>query len=123
MAFQFPAFPITCNIWSSGSNPITQPPRVAAAACNLAWGQRVSGMSTGGTTLAGVIVCTMTLLLESGTDIRGRAHNGGEDIVEVPSGSQRFFFRVFAHFIGKGFTNQHKGEVLVQIDPFKTPDT
>lgn len=123
MAFTNPEYPITCNIWTTPTFPTVGAPRVTGAKCNLAWGRRVSSMSTGGTTDAGVLVTTFTLLMESTTDIRGRSSSTAQDVVEVPSGSGRFYKCETADYIGLGFDNVHKGAVLIQIHPFKTPDT
>ena len=123
MAFQLPNFNITVNIWTVGMNPATTPPRVSGAPANLAWGKRVSTMSTGGTGSAGVLVSTMTLLIESTCDIRGRQATGGSDTVEIPAGSGRYYVCETADYIGYGFPNQHKGAVVSQRFPFKTPDT
>jgi len=123
MAFQLPNFNILVNIWSYSGGLPSGPPRVSDAPANLAWGKRVSTMSTGGTSSIGVIVSTMTLLLESTTDIRGVNATTNSDWVEVPSGSGRFYRVWYADYIGYGFPNQHKGAILYQGNPFKTPDT
>lgn len=123
MAFQLPSFNITVNIWTGPNAPPAGAPRVAIAPANLAWGKRVSTMSTGGTSTPGIIVSTMTLLLEKTTDIRGQFSTTGSDCVEVPSGSGRYYRVWTADFIGYGFPNEHKGAVIYQQPGFKTPDT
>lgn len=123
MPFIQPVYNLTCNIWTGPIFPTVGPARVTGAICNLAWGRRVSTMSTGGTGSAGIIVSTMTLLLEATTDIRGRSSTTHQDVVEVPAGSGRFYRCETADFIGKGFDNEHKAAVLMQVEPFKTPDT
>jgi hypothetical protein len=123
MAFQLPNFNLLVNIWTNTLPPVFNPPRVADARANMAWGKRVSSMSTGGTSSVGVIAQTMTLLLESTTDIRGYLSTTGYDIVEVPSGSGRYYNVYIADYIGYGFPNQHKAALIYQRQPFKTPDT
>jgi len=123
VAFQLPNFNITVNIWTGPNAPPFGAPRVAAAPANLAWGKRVSSMSTGGTSTAGILVSTMTLLLEATCDVRGFLSSTGSDCVEVPSGSGRYYRVWFADFIGIGSTNQHNGGVIYQQAGFKTPYT
>lgn len=123
MAFQQPNYNITVNIWRWNLTPLTQPPSVADAEANFAWGKRVSSMSTGGTGSAGVIVTTSTLLLASSVDIRDQYMETAGDQVEVPSGSGRFYRCMTADFIGYGFPNEHKGAVLMKMNGFKKPDT
>jgi len=119
--YVLPTFNLTCNLYTSGNHSVS--PRLSSVPCNLAWGRRVSGMSTGGTTSVGVPLVTMTLLLPTGTDVRGQYSSSGSDAVEVPSGSGRFYTVIQADYIGKGFPNEHQGAVIMQTPGFKTPDT
>lgn len=80
-------------------------------------------MSTGGTGIAGVVVSTMTLLLESTADVRGLPSSTGSDIVEIPAGSHRYYECWMCDYIGYGFANEHKGAIVRQLPTFKTPDT
>jgi hypothetical protein len=118
MPYVIPTFNLTCNIWHGG-NPVG-PPSLSSP-CNLAWGRRVNVASTGGTTLVGVPLVCMSLLLPKLTDIRGRSAAGGEDAVEVPAGSGRFYGSTFVDDIGKGFANEHRCAILQQMDPFISP--
>jgi len=111
MAFSVPQFPLLCNIFSS--NLIAEP-RLVDVKCNLAWGRRVSHPSIG-SALNGTDVSfpgTITLLLPKETDIRDRFNDGGQDAVECPAGSLRFYSVVYVDDIGKGFDNEHRAAVL-----------
>jgi len=120
MPYVQPVYNSLCNIWTGG-NPVGAP-RVVDARCNLAWGRRVNVASTGGTALVGIPLVAMTLLLPRNTDIRGRTSTTGEDAVEVPSGSGRYYLCCFVDNIGMNFANEHRGAIIQQMDPFKTPD-
>lgn len=118
MPFVVPSFPLTCNVYTGGV--FTNPPRISPN-CNLTYGRRVMMVSTGGTSVPGVLVYNMSLLLPAGTDIRGPRNAGGGDGVEVPAGSGRQYFVVFVDDIGKGFANEHRTAQLYQINTWPTP--
>lgn len=120
MPYTIPTFNITCDIFTS--HAFGAAARLANIPCNLAWGKRVNAPATGGTTSLGVVLIPMTLLLPATVDIRGTNSSTGDDGVEVPSGSGRRYTVLFADFVGYGFANAHKGAVLYQYPPFKTPD-
>jgi hypothetical protein len=113
MSFVVPAMPLLCNIWRAAAIPPAGLPDVTSQ-CNLAWGRRVNVPSTGGTTLVGVPLMTMQLLLPAGTDIRGDPGVTNADVVEVPAGSGRYYTVAFVDDLGKGFANEHRGAILVQ---------
>jgi len=56
----------------------------------------------------------MTLLLPAGTDVRDAWCASGEDAVEVPVGSGRFYRALYVDDIGKGFSNEHRAVLLTK---------
>lgn len=118
--FTVPTFNLDVNIWRTPAVPPVGPPDVIVRG-NLAWGRRVNVPSTGGTGVVGVPLMTMTLLLPLLTDIRGDATGAAADLVEVPASSGRLYTVAFCDDIGKGFANEHRAAVLVQVQPFITP--
>lgn len=112
MAFRLPTFNLRCNISVSplGTSPgvPTPPYRITDQLCQLTYGSRVNVVSTGGTTDRGVLVQCMNLLLPPLVDIRALQNGPNLDMVEVPSGSGRWYSVVFVDDIGKGFSNEHR---------------
>lgn len=55
------------------------------------------------------------LLLPPLTDIRGGVLSGPNDVIELPSGSGRWYQVFLVEDIGKGFPNEHRAAVVFQI--------
>lgn len=112
MAFRLPSFNLLCNITTCDvpNTPAipTGPYRLTDQECQLTYGRRVQVASTGGTTTAGVLVLVMNLLLPVETDIRGPQDTVSFDMVEVPSGTGRWYYVAGVDDIGKGFANEHR---------------
>jgi len=112
MAFRLPTFNLTCNIYPMNAPNIPDiplnPPRIADQICQLTYGRRVNVASTGGTDEAGVPLQSMNLLLPAGVDIRGPQDTVSADMVEVPAGSQRWYWVIFVDDVAKGFGNEHR---------------
>lgn len=118
--YVLPVFNLTCNVWTFVTNPPLGPPRISPV-CNLAYGRRVI---FGGEAIAGVAdfpPAAMSLLLPKLTDIRGLQSAAGNDIVEVPAGSGRYYIVVYVDDIGKGFTNEHRIALITQNGTWPTP--
>lgn len=113
MSFSVPTFNLTCNIWRNASGPPAAPD--VTENCNLAWGKRSSSLQ-GIQDPAGEPF--MTLLLPVSTDIRSSKCGAGNDWVEVPAGSGRFYEAIGVDDIGKGFSNEHRAAVLVASTHF-----
>jgi hypothetical protein len=117
--YTLPVFNLLCNIdvnaFGGVPGPQPGPFRISLCPCNLAWGRRVTAMSTGGTGDAGVIVVTTQLLLPPLTDVRGPQDTVAADEVEVPAGSGRVYRVVAVDDIGKGFGNEHRVAVLYAL--------
>jgi hypothetical protein len=117
VSYTLPTFNLTVNIFTF---PGITTLRLSPAA-NLAWGRRVNVASTGGTTIVGDPLMTMTLLLPPRTDVRGPLNAPGPDTIEAPAGSKRYYTVFFVDDIGKGFDNEHRAAVLQQLLPWPTP--
>ena len=63
----------------------------------------------------------MHVMLPRGTDIRDLKAAGGGDLVEVPSGSGRFYNIAFVDDIGLGFPNEHRFAMAVGIPTWPIP--
>ena len=115
MAFSLPVFNLVCNIYTGPW--LTKVLRVSDVPCNLAWGRRISAkFSFSQPTESGnSLNASMTLLLNPGTDIRSRPLYPVADIVEVPSGTGRWYIVFFVDDLGKGFDNEHRGAELAQL--------
>lgn len=113
MSFTLPSFNLVCDIRTG--NVIVGAPRLSVA-CNLAWGRRgaMPSMQMSLTTKASGFPGSSTLLLPAGTDIRDSWNSSGEDCVEVPSGSGRFYRVFYVDDIGKGFPNEHRAAVITK---------
>lgn len=112
MAYRLPTFNLLCNLKApptAGVPAVPSPPyRLADQPCQLTYGRRVSVATTGGTAQVGVLSTSMNLLLPSRTDVRGPQDVTSFDMVEVPSGSGRWYYVTFVDDIGKGFANEHR---------------
>lgn len=113
MSFSLPIFNLFCNVWHQPAHPPAAPS--FNVKCNLAYGRR--GMSElVDTSLS--FRWPMTLLLPLGTDVRTQAQGSSLDIVEVPAGSQRYYYVVAVDDVGKGFANEHRAAVLIATADF-----
>lgn len=128
MAFQVPHFPIFAAIWRGGGvgGAYASPDVVTAA--NLSPGRRVLVTTPliGG---AGSPV-PMELLLPARTDIRASWNGAVSDLVEVPSGSKRFYTVAWVDDVGRGFANEYRlatmyylinGNTTLAGGPFPAP--
>lgn len=122
MPYIIPTFNLVCNVFDNGGGavPPVGAPRLSPA-CALVYGRRVNVASTGGTTLVGVPLVTMCLLLPALTDVRGPLQAGGPDIVECPAASSRYYVVAFVDDIGKGYANEHRTATLEQLAPQPVP--
>jgi len=119
MAFNPPTFNLTCNVWTGQDWPLPAP-RLSPR-CNLAWGKRVQSAYFGSDEQQPPFTSAL-LLLSSGTDIRDTSclsfplgNTVGQDIVEVPAGSGRYYYAIGVDDIGKGFSNEHRAAWLAKI--------
>lgn len=117
MAFIVPTFNIQCNIWRHTQWVTTWPPIVAAPSianqdCQL------RGYTKNLTVNPFVIASNLEeLVLPKGTDIRGPALNTTEyefwmEVVEVPSGSGRYYLVLAVADQAKGFSNEYRSAAI-----------
>lgn len=112
MPFTVPSFPITCDLYDGGVIPLVL--REASVPCNLGMGRRVYmtyGSLFGGDEVSGV---NPVLLLPAFTDIRDMGCGVPQDVVEVPSGSGRYYEVTGVDDVGKGFANEFRVAALVK---------
>lgn len=123
MPYVVPTFNLLCNVKGNAGTlvapiPPVAPYRLTGQICALVWGRRVNVASTGGTTFVGVPLQTISLLLPARTDIRGPACTIGEDCVECPAGSGRWYCVYAMDDIGRGWPNEHRCAVMMAIPSF-----
>jgi hypothetical protein len=119
MAFTLPSFNLSVDIYTGPW--LTKVLRVTSDA-NLAFGRRsqVQYPSLGDPGAAPASVYEI-LLLPAITDIRSYFLTGQTDVVEVPSGSGRWYGVEWVDDVGKGFDNEHRAAGLLQISHFLDP--
>lgn len=113
MAFVLPTFNVSVSIFT-GVFPFVGPRLVVMG--NLALGKRVtiynSAAFYGADGLAGSVP---KILLPAATDIRDAACSNLPDVVEIPSGSGRWYQVGLVDDIGKGFANEHRFAELAKL--------
>ncbi len=115
MPITLPTFNLLCDIYTGPW--LTKAFRLQSP-CNLAWGRRVNTPSiTGSFVPGGNVNVLMDLLLPPLTDIRccQQANPPVLDVVEVPTGSGRWYGVAAVDDSGKGFANEHRIAVLTPI--------
>lgn len=105
MAFTIPEFPLSCDIYTGPW--LTKVFRLNVMG-NLGVGKRVLQIAAGDYPPNDKAQVISQLLLPAGTDVRDWAGTGPADIVEVPSGSGRWYFVAAVDDAGKGFPNEHR---------------
>jgi hypothetical protein len=119
MGYTVPSFNLTCAITSPDVPGVpgipTLPPRIPSQICALVYGRRVNVMSTGGTSIPGVPIQAINLLLPAGTDIRGPQDGNSFDMVELPPLSQQWYQVCFVNDVGKGWPNEHRTAALFAL--------
>lgn len=122
MPYTLPSFNLSCDIY--GNTVPGYPPnfptkvlRLAAVPCALVYGRRVNTLVPFGSTGTSAIpMLGMSLLLPALTDIRGwQGVAVTPDIVEVPSGSGRWYRVPWVDDIAKGWANEHRFALLVAV--------
>lgn len=122
MAYSLPTFNLICDIYTTvvaGYPPVfaTKVLRLAAVPCALVYGRRVNmGVSFTSGGVSAIPQQSMTLLLPALTDIRGFQDSLlCVDIVEVPSGSGRWYRVPWVDDIGKGYANEHRFALILPV--------
>lgn len=112
MSFTVPEFPLVCNLFRG---PWTARALASSPDCNLAWGRRVGQIEIGLTPFGDAGGNVMQLLLPKGTDVRTVLNAVTNDVVEVPAGSGRWYGVAGVDDVGKGFANEYRLAIIVQI--------
>lgn len=105
MAYSRPRMPIQCDIYDNvGTVPPTAAPRVANVNCQLRFlRSQFAQLADNGRG-----VSTMLLLVNPGTDIRMTWGFNLPDLVEVPSGTGRWYVVNAVDDVAKGFPNEYR---------------
>lgn len=121
MAFRLPNFNLTVGVWRAWQSPATDPPALLTSG-NLALGRRVSNALTGGQYYDYSAGLAMELLLPKGTDVRSYEKTFvGNDYVEVPFGSGRYYQVTWVDDVGKGFANEYRLALLTAWNAWPVP--
>lgn len=116
MPFEPPTFNITANIYTG---PWLMKAFREVVPCNLAYGRRTQisfldffgpGDFPGSS--------QSLLLLPALADVRSGTSSGQADVVEVPAGTGRWYQVASVDDIGKGFPNEHRAALVLQISQF-----
>jgi hypothetical protein len=123
MAFELPVFNLNVDVYDGPW--LTKVFRLSVMG-NLAFGRRENPNNISGAVVpGGNVVFLMTLLLPALTDIRVAMQSTPPpmDVLEVPSGSGRWYGVLAVEDIGKGFANEHRcasiAPIYDSLDPVK----
>ena len=112
MAFSLPVFNLNVDIYTGPW--LTRVLRVSVLG-NLAYGRRVEQYGYFGSTARALAPSRQSLLLLPPlTDVRSFIQVNDPDMVEVPSGSGRWYQVGDVEDIGKGFVNEHRAAAIFQ---------
>jgi hypothetical protein len=105
MPFSLPAFNLLCNVYQGPW--LGKVLRIADLPCNLAIGRRVQQL---GTDQLGFPqgFASPSLLVPKGSDVRDTSQQTQPDILEVPSGSGRWYATNIVDDMAKGFSNEYR---------------
>ena len=114
MAFRLPKFNLTCSVWNNlDPNSLTPPPPLILAFPQICQLRFPRGYNLPDLYLPGL---PMGLLLPKLTDVRGATPlQPFPSIVEVPAHSGRFYQALFVDDVAKGFPNEHRIALIVQL--------
>jgi len=106
MAFILPTFNLTADIYTGIGGPTPTVVRLTTA-CQL----RAPEMRTAAQSVASPFATSgMVILFPAGTDVRDQnsAPGLGEDWIQVPAGSNRWYIIIRVDDVAKGFANEHR---------------
>jgi len=120
MTFRLPDFPLLCDVYTNPTGDFfTKVLRLSGIKCQLRGPQQ--GPRPGNAFFGDFmdVSYVQLLLIPPLTDIRGRAQVGANlvDILEVPSGSNRWYVPQVVDDIAKGFPNEHRFCTLSMLFP------
>jgi hypothetical protein len=129
MAFPLPNFNLSAKIWrNNGVGGSYAAPDVTSN-CFLSPGRRVTMPFARSTGQPAPYIQT-EIGFPKGTDVRGSWNGVGEDRVEVPAGSKRFYAVMSVDDVGKGWANEYRlvmlqflinGDTNLAGGPFPVP--
>jgi len=117
MSFSVPTFNLVCQLYTSGELGLLR----VTTPCNLAFGRRVNAGFPVPSEPAGIPTVYMQLLLPPLTDIRSYSSSTGADLVYLVGDTSRAYTVTFVDDIGKGFVNEHRFALLLQLSWRSTP--
>ncbi len=113
MAFRLPEFPITCDVYTG---PWLTKVFRSTIDCNLAQGRRGTVLPDEEITTSVQKTGPMYVLFPPLADVRslvqGIPHN---DLLELPSGSGRWYIVLYVDDVAKGFANEHRYAMINQV--------
>ena len=115
MAYRLPVFNLSANIWRSG-NPTSNPPDVVSP-CQL----RAAGKQSTGQDVANDWSFLWAVLFPPLTDVRDAYSAPGQDTLEVPAGSGRFYQAALVDDVAKGFTNEYRIAFVLKLIAWPSP--
>lgn len=113
MSFRIPSFPLAVDVYTGPW--LTRAFREQVQG-NLCIGRRSQDFPDFNDISANVYTGTMFLLLPPGTDVRDMNQNiPANDVLEVPSGSGRWYAVALVDDVAKGFDNEHRYALINKI--------
>lgn len=116
-AHKVPQFPLSVGIWRS-NNATTNPPSILTVGQLVVGATHTQPFLTSGISPNNV---TQSLYLPKLTDIRDAHSTLGQDTVEVPRGSGRFYQVLLFDDVAKGFPNEFRIAFISKKPPWPTP--
>lgn len=122
MAFTIPQFNLVADLYKmfAGYDFTAKAFRVATPCQLRAYGSHPKLVSFG-LTLYTELRSEWCLLCPAGTDVRDSSCTGLADVVEVPSGSGRWYAVAYVDDVAKGFANEYRVAMVVKVGPDDFP--
>lgn len=121
MPFRVPRFNLVARVWH-GTPAI--PPAAApdlSPQCQLVW-DRAADIPFVRSSTPFRLGHVMKVRFPARTDVRDQNSTTNADVVEVPSGSGRFYLVFWVDDVGRGFANEYRQAMVMAIAPWPTPD-
>jgi hypothetical protein len=114
MPFELPTFNLTIDIYTGPW--LTKSHRLSSLG-NFSFGRRIQQFLYDNYDPEVAVASVQTLLLLPPlTDVRSRFLGPHADLLEIPSGSGRWYSVGYVEDIGKGFANEHRAAGVFQIN-------
>ena len=114
MAYRVPTFNISCQIWRNlgVGGAYVAPDNFTD--CALSPGRRTMLLAQPPFELDEDAL-TMQLLLPKLTDVRAGWNGGSPDLVEVPTGTHRFYLVGYVDDVAKGYANEYRIAIVAYL--------